>query len=289
MSNNLRSGVDALIIECRERRSVPIYSRHVSGNHLFCEVLVFRREDEDIAMMTRSCVLGSILLCTSALSFAQFDQVGKALGMDNKSPLSDSKVASGLKEALQTGAKRAVRVTGTTDGFFGNQAIKILLPKNLRPLATGLGAMGFQPKIDAFVLSMNRAAEAAAPSAEKIFGDAILAMSFDDARKILSGGDTAATDYFKAKTTSELTAAFRPFVEKTMAENGVTQQYEALTGELKSIPFAKSETLDINKYVVGKALDGLFYMLAQEEKNIRKNPAARTTDLLKEVFGKAHS
>lgn len=239
--------------------------------------------------MTRSCVLGSILLCTSALSFAQFDQVGKALGMDNKSPLSDSKVASGLKEALQTGAKRAVRVTGTTDGFFGNQAIKILLPKNLRPLATGLGAMGFQPKIDAFVLSMNRAAEAAAPSAEKIFGDAILAMSFDDARKILSGGDTAATDYFKAKTTSELTAAFRPFVEKTMAENGVTQQYEALTGELKSIPFAKSETLDINKYVVGKALDGLFYMLAQEEKNIRKNPAARTTDLLKEVFGKAHS
>ncbi len=117
--------------------------------------------------------------------------------------------------------------------------------------------MGYQSKIDAFVLSMNRAAEAAAPSAKKIFGDAILAMSFDDARRILSGGDTAATDYFKSKTSDQLTAAFRPFVERTMNENGVAQQYDALSGQLKEIPFMKSEDLDINKYVVGKALDGL--------------------------------
>ncbi len=235
----------------------------------------------------RNLALTGILLSTSSEAFAQLEQVTKGLGLSNQRELSDSKVASGLKEALQVGAEYAVKLTGKTDGYFGNQAIKILLPKNLQPLEKGLGAMGYQSKIDAFVLSMNRAAEAAAPSAKKIFGDAILAMSFDDARRILSGNDMAATDYFKSKTADQLVVAFRPFVDKTMNENGVTQQYESLTGELKSIPFVKKEDLDINKYVVNKALDGLFYMLAEEERKIRKNPAARTTDLLKEVFGKS--
>lgn len=239
-------------------------------------------------MIVRGFLLSVAILLSTGPAFAQLEQITKGLGLGKQSKLSDSKVASGLKEALQVGADNAVKLTGKTNGYFGNQAIKILLPKNLRPLEKGLGAMGYQSKIDAFVLSMNRAAEAAAPSAKKIFGDAILAMSFDDARKILSGGDTAATDYFKGKTSAQLTAAFRPFVEKTMNENGVAQQYDALSGQLRSIPFMKSEDLDINKYVVGKALDGLFYMLAGEERRIRKNPAARTTDLLKEVFGKSH-
>jgi hypothetical protein len=238
--------------------------------------------------MIRNLAVIGTLLSTSAGTFAQLEQVAKGLGLKNQSELSNSQVASGLKEALQVGAENAVKLTGKTDGYFGNQAIKILLPKNLQPLQRGLGAIGYQSKIDAFVLSMNRAAEAAAPSAKKIFGDAILAMTFDDARKILSGNETAATDYFKSKTTDQLAVAFRPFVEKTMSENGVTQQYESLTSELKSIPFLKNEDLDINKYVVTKALEGLFYMLAEEEKKIRKNPAARTTELLKEVFGKAH-
>lgn len=240
-----------------------------------------------LRMIRNLAVIGT-LLSTSAGTFAQLEQVAKGLGLNNQTELSNSQVASGLKEALQVGAENAVKLTGKTDGYFGNQAIKILLPKNLQPLQKGLGAIGYQSKIDAFVLSMNRAAEAAAPSAKKIFGDAILAMTFDDARKILSGNETAATDYFKSKTTDQLAVAFRPFVEKTMSENGVTQQYESLTSELKSIPFLKNEDLDINKYVVTKALEGLFYMLAEEEKKIRKNPAARTTELLKEVFGKAH-
>lgn len=240
-----------------------------------------------LRMIRNLAVIGT-LLSTSAGAFAQLEQVAKGLGSNNQTGLSNSQVASGLKEALQVGAENAVKLTGKTDGYFGNQAIKILLPKNLQPLQRGLGAIGYQSKIDAFVLSMNRAAEAAAPSAKKIFGDAILAMTFDDARKILSGNETAATDYFKSKTTDQLAVAFRPFVEKTMSENGVTQQYESLTSELKSIPFLKNEDLDINKYVVTKALEGLFYMLAEEEKKIRKNPAARTTELLKEVFGKAH-
>lgn len=240
-------------------------------------------------MIMRVLVLETAIFCSSVLACAQLEQVTKGLGLGNKSELSDSRVASGLKEALQVGADKAVTLTGKTDGYFGNPAIKIPLPKNLAPLAKGIGAMGYQAKIDTFVLSMNRAAEAAAPTAKKIFGDAILAMSFEDAQKILSGGDTAATDYFKSKTTDQLTTAFRPFVEKTMHENGVTQQYESLSGALKSLPFGKSEDLDINKYVVGKALDGLFHMLAEEERSIRRDPAARTTNLLKEVFGKSHS
>lgn len=239
-------------------------------------------------MMLRVFLLAGFLLLSSCNALAQFEQVTKELGLGSRSELADSKVASGLKEALQICAENAVKLTGKTDGYFGNQAIKILLPKNLQPLQKGLGALGYQSKIDAFILSMNRAAEAAAPSAKKIFADAIVAMSFDDAKKILSGNDTAATEYFKGKTSNQLATAFRPYVEKTMNENSVSQQYEALAGELSSIPFIKNDELDINKYVVGKALDGLFYMLGEEEKKIRKNPAARSTDLLKEVFAKSH-
>src|SRR5512139_1190059 len=133
---------------------------------------------------------------------------------------------------------------------------------------------------------MNRAAEKAAPFAKDIFLGAITEMTFDDARKILSGGDTAATEYFKAKTTGKLTTAFRPVVEKATDEVGVTRQYKELMGRASTIPFLKSETLDIDQYVVDKGLDGLFYVLGQEEKKIRTNPTARVTDLLKEVFGK---
>ncbi len=238
--------------------------------------------------MVRLYVLCVGLFFCSLVTHAQLDQIQKRLGLGNSSGLSDSKITSGLKEALQVGADNSVKLTGKTDGYFGNEAIKILMPSNLRPLEKGLRAVGYGPKIDDFILSMNRSAEAAAPAAKKIFGDAILAMSFDDARQILSGGDTAATDYFKAKTTDQLTVAFQPFVEKTMAENEVTKQYKALTDQYQSSPFAKSQSLDINKYVVSKALDGLFYELAEQERQIRKNPAARTTSLLKEVFGKTN-
>jgi hypothetical protein len=216
----------------------------------------------------------------------QFGEISKRLGLGKPSSESNSTIASGLKQALQMGTDNAVKLTGRKDGYFGNAAIKILLPKNVRSLETGLRAVGYGPKVDAFVLSMNRAAEAAAPSAKKIFMDAILSMTFDDARKILSGGDTAATDYFKSKTTQQLTTAFRPIVQETMNQNSVTQQYNQLVGQAQKIPFMKSQNLDITGYVVSQALNGLFYMVGQEERNIRKNPAARTTDLLKQVFGR---
>ena len=231
-------------------------------------------------------VLGSWMLMFATTSFAQFGDIARRLGLGNQSVLSDSRIASGLKEALQIGANHAVKLTGQPDGYFGNIAIKILMPKNLQPLEKGLRVAGYGPKVDEFVLSMNRAAEAAAPAAKKIFGDAILAMSFDDARKILNGGDTAATDYFKGKTTDQLAAAFRPIVVSTMEQNSVTQQYNLLVGRAQTIPFMKRPDLDITQYVVSKALDGLFYTLGQEEKKIRKDPAAQTTALLREVFGK---
>lgn len=235
-------------------------------------------------------MIAPLALCLSMLlpfagTHPQLDQIEKRIGLGSASGLSDSKVASGLKQALQVGVENAVKLTGRTNGYFGNEAIKILMPANLRPLEKGLRVVGFGPKIDEFILSMNRSAEAAAPAAKKIFGDSILAMTFDDARKILGGGDTAATDYFKSKTSEQLKSAFQPVVEKTMSQNGVTQQYKALTDQYKSIPFAGSQSFDINKYVVTKALDGLFYELAEQERQIRKDPAARTTSLLREVFG----
>jgi hypothetical protein len=233
-------------------------------------------------MMNRSLLLGASLLLMTSFAFAQAEEIARRLGLSTG--LSDSKISSGLKQALQIGAEQAVKLTGRPNGFFGNPDIKILMPSNLRPLEKGLRMLGYGPKVDGFVLSMNRPAEAAAPAARKIFIDAITAMSFDDARSILSGGDTAATDYCKDKTTPQLTAAFRPVVERTMATNGVTQQYKALVAQYKSIPFAKNQDLDISHYVVSKALDGLFYELGQEERKIRKDPAAQTTNLLKEVF-----
>lgn len=235
-------------------------------------------------MTIRTTFLGLALLFSILPAFGQTDEISKRLGLGSQSLLSDSKIASGLKEALQVGATNAVKLTGKRDGYFGNQAIKILMPKSLHPVEQGLRAVGYGPKIDDFVLSMNRSAEAAAPAAKKIFIDAVLAMSFEDARKILSGGDTAATDYFKSKTTEKLTATFRPVVEKTMDQNSVTQQYKQLVGQAQSIPLLKSQNLDITDYVVSQALSGLFYMLGQEERKIRKDPAARTTNLLKQVF-----
>jgi hypothetical protein len=140
--------------------------------------------------------------------------------------------------------------------------------------------------VDEFVLSMNRAAEQAAPAAKQIFVDAIASMTFDDAKKIVTGGDTSATEFFKAKTTDQLTAAFRPVVDRTMGEVGVTRQYQELMGRFDAIPFARTQAFDIDGYVVNKALDGLFHVVGEQEALIRTNPAARTTALLQEVFAK---
>ena len=149
--------------------------------------------------------------------------------------------------------------------------------------------MGYGPQVDELVLSMNRAAEKAAPAARKIFWDAIGEMRHRRRAEDPHGGNTAATKYFKGKTTPKLTTAFTPVVERSMSEVGVTQQYKELLGRAKAIPFLKAESYDINHYVVGKSLDGLFHVVGEQEAQIRTNPAARTTELLREVFEQALS
>lgn len=240
-------------------------------------------------MLTRLLLPVIFILMSAWPATAQFDRFLKELkdlGIGKTSGLSDEKIVAGLKEALRVGTQNTVNLTGKMDGYFRNEAIKILMPEKLRTLEKGLRTVGYGSEIDEFVLSMNRAAERAAPQAKEIFWDAIKAMSFDDARKILGGNETAATDYFKGKTTDRLTAAFKPIVDQSMNEVGVTRQYKDLVGRFQTIPFVKTESFDLDHYVTDKSLAGLFYVLGQEEKKIRTNPAARVTDLLKEVFGK---
>jgi Protein of unknown function (DUF4197) len=207
-------------------------------------------------------------------------------GVPSTGSLGEVKIGQGLKEALQVGTANAVSLTGRADGYFKNEAIKILMPEQLKTVERGLRTVGYGPQVDELVLSMNRAAEQAAPAAKNIFWNAIGEMTIDDAQKILNGNNTAATTYFKGKTTPQLTAAFTPVVEKSMSQVGVTQQYEQLLGRAKAIPFLNTESYDINHYVVSKSLDGLFHVVGEQEAQIRANPAARTTELLKEVFGR---
>jgi hypothetical protein len=226
-------------------------------------------------------LIGLVFLASPAS--AQVDQLLKGI---TGSGVTDSKASAGLKEALEVATEKAVSLTGRPNGYFGDAAIKILMPAKLQTMQEGLRAVGYGPQIDEFVLSMNRAAEQAAPAAKQIFGNAITNMSFDDAKKILTGGNTAATDYFKAKTTNELTAAFKPVIDKSMGQVGVTKQYQALVGKFETIPFVKTQSFDLDNYVTGKALDGLFHVVGEQETMIRTNPAARTTTLLQEVFAK---
>lgn len=201
------------------------------------------------------------------------------------SGLSQKRIAQGLKEALRVGTDKTVKRTGKVNGYFGNKLIKILLPEKYQTVEKGLRLAGYGHKVDEFVLSMNRAAEAAAPEARDIFVDAIAGMTFQDAQKILNGGDNAATKFFKKRTSDSLYNAFRPVVDNSLNKVGTVQKYNDMTDSIRQVPFLKSEMLDVGDYVTDQALNGLFSILAQEEKRIRKNPAARVTDILREVFG----
>ena len=198
----------------------------------------------------------------------------------------DATSASGIKEALAVGTENAVKNLSRANGYFGNQAVKILLPPSMQKVGNMARAVGFQKQVDEFVLSMNQAAEAAAPVAAQYFSDAIREMTLDDARAILTGGNTAATDFFRSKTRDKLYAAFKPTVSQKVGEVGTTRAYQELVGQVQTLPMMGKQSLDLDDYVTNKALDGLFYMVGEEEKKIRTNPAARTTELLKSVFGR---
>ncbi|HEU4416157.1 MAG TPA: DUF4197 domain-containing protein, partial [Candidatus Angelobacter sp.] len=198
----------------------------------------------------------------------------------------NDRVAAGLKEALTVGTKHAVASTGRVDGFLKNAAIKILLPEKLRSVGKTMRMVGMGQQVDSLEVGMNRAAEQAAPAAKQIFIDAVTKMTIADARQILSGGDTAATEYFKAKSTDQLTAAFAPIVHRAMENVGVVRQYSKVMQNPLAGEFAQNKDFDLDQYVVGKTMDGLFYMIGEEEKKIRNDPAAQTTALLREIFGK---
>jgi hypothetical protein len=200
--------------------------------------------------------------------------------------LDQATIISGLKEALALSTEKAIAIVGKTDGYFGNKMIKILMPEKMRMVTDALSKAGMQKQVDAFILSMNRAAEKAAPKAASIFSDSIKNMKLEDAQKILNGGDTAATDYFKLKTSDRIYNEFKPIISSTMSEVGTTRLYENIMSKTKTMPFMSGMAVDLDDYVTRKSADGLFLMLGQQEKKIRGNPAARSTDLLKKVFGK---
>lgn len=228
-----------------------------------------------------------ILSLTSPCQAGFFDELFGGASTPATEAAPDNKtIANGLKEALSIGANNAVNSVGKVDGYFGNQMIKILLPDKIRKIADLLSTVGFRKEVDDFVLSMNRAAEKAAPKAAGFFADALKEMTFDDAVGIWRGGNTSATEYFKRKTHEPIFQAFKPVVASSMNEVGVTRSYNNLLEKYESFTFGQSESLDLDNYVTNKALDGLFYMLGEEEKKIRTDPVARVTELLKKVFGK---
>lgn len=228
-----------------------------------------------------------IFVLSVPLAYAGFlDNIFKDIGGIRQGEPDNDTIISGLKEALSIGTDKAVKNVSQVDGYFGNKMVKILMPEKIQNVADVLSKTGYRKEVDAFILSMNRAAEKAGPQATAFFVDAIKDMSFDDAGKILQGGDTAATEFFKTKTHDKIYNAFKPIISSSMDEVGVTNSYKNMMAKYESIPFVDKQSLDLDHYVTNKALDGLFYMVGQEEKNIRTNPAARVTDLLKTVFGK---
>lgn len=193
---------------------------------------------------------------------------------------------SGLKEALRLATERAVGATSQTGGFLDNAKIRIGLPGALGKMASGLRAIGMGAQVDELEVAMNRAAEKAAGEATPVFVDAIQQMSFQDASGIVTGGDTAATDYFEKTTSEPLRERFRPIVDQAMQNVGLAKQYDQLVGRYDSIPFMSAPDFDLAGYVTDKTLSGLFTVVGEEEKKIRTDPAARATDLLKQVFGR---
>lgn len=232
--------------------------------------------------MALLCILFHSPCCQAGF----FDFLLKEPAPTQNSTPDNATLVNGLKEALSIGTKNAVNSVGSVDGYFKNQMIKILLPEKIRNVADLLGKVGYQKEVDDFVLSMNRAAEKAAPKAAGYFSDALKEMTFDDAVGIWKGGDTSATEYFRKKTHDRIYEAFKPVVSSSMNDVGATRSYKEMIQKYESFPFMKSGALDLDKYVTDKALDGLFYTVGEEEKKIRTNPAARVSELLRTVFGK---
>ena len=194
-------------------------------------------------------------------------------------------LVSGLKEALDIGTKNAVKTVSQENGYFGNLDIKIPVPRKIEKAESVLRKIGLGKQVDEFILSMNRAAEGAAPQAVDIFVGAIRDMTVVDAYGIVKGEETAGTEYFRGKTSDDLTGLFRPVITESMARVGVVKSYKKMIDKYNSLPLVNKVDVDLEGYVTEEALYGLFFMVGEEEKKIRTDPAARVTELLRKVFG----
>lgn len=223
--------------------------------------------------MSRILILFSVLLCSLSAS------------AQNLQNLTNSDATSGLKQALADGASAAIGQLGQENGFFGNAKVKIPLPPALQQVESALRFAGMGKQADELVLSMNRAAEAAVPEAKSLLSDSIKKMTVQDAKGILQGGDTSATDYFRRTTQAQLTQRFLPIVKKATDRVGLAAQYNGLAGRASQFGLMSQEQSTIEGYVTGKALDGLYLMIAEKEKAFRQNPLGATSDIVRKVFG----
>lgn len=203
-------------------------------------------------------------------------------GLDS---ISNSDATSGLRQALTDGSAAAVSLLGRENGFFGNPRVKIPLPPSMQRVEGAMRMVGMRKQADELVLSMNRAAEAAAPEARALLLDSVKKMSVQDAKGILTGGDTAATEYFKRTTQAQLTQRFLPIVRKATERVGLAQQYNSLAAQGAQFGLVKQDDVTIESYVTRKALDGLYLMIAEQEKQFRQNPMGAASGIVQKVFG----
>ncbi len=223
--------------------------------------------------------------------FSDLNAVLEQAGVTQNAALDAGTVVAGLKEALRVGTDRTVASTSKLDGFLANELIRIHTPESLGTMTKTLRAVGMGRQVDELEIAMNRAAEQAAGEAASVFWNGVQQMTIEDAFGILEGGDTAATDYFRRTTSDELRGRFAPIVEEKMSAVGLVKLYDDLVARYEANPlsaFSRQQPPDLRNHVTDGALSGLFTVLAQEETKIRKEPAARSTDLLKKVFGAAN-
>ena len=213
-----------------------------------------------------------------------FKKASTAAKGGSQASLSTEEIAAGLKEALRVGAENSAGKLSTANGFFKDAAVKILIPEEMRKVESKMRALGMGKMFDDAILSMNRAAEDASKTAAPIFTDAIKKMTVQDAVGILKGADTSATSYLRKTTSSELTTAFTPIVENSLKKVNATKYWKDLATVYNKFSSTPVNT-NLNEYVTARALSGMFYYVAAEEKNIRQNPTARVNDILKKVFG----
>jgi hypothetical protein len=200
-------------------------------------------------------------------------------------PVSEGEAASGVRAALERGAAAAVSRLGRVDGFLGNPSVRIELPSVLRDVARLLKATGQGWRVDQLETAMNRAAEAAVPQARSLLVNAVRSMSVDDAVTIVQGGDNSVTQFFSGKTREPLRIKFLPIVERATLKVSLAKKYDAVAGKVASLGLLTQEDANLNGYVTGKALDGLFFMIGEEEKKIRKDPLGTGSAILRKVFG----